>query len=170
MNNKKQLGLVLALLISSVVADVVAEIAPETAASGISTSVARGPAGDSSRRDNKLETPMAAMEAKALDKQMRTMVEQASADLVERRGEKNVSPSDVEILYAERVTWRSSAMGCPMPDRGYKMVLTPGVRIVLRIAGKEYEYHGTRRGVPFLCEPPATIETPAPGKSSLDPT
>ncbi|MEM6484913.1 MAG: hypothetical protein AAF662_08020 [Pseudomonadota bacterium] len=154
MNNEKQLGLMLAVALAC--------------HSSVATELGLGES--SSQRDKNHEAPMAATEANALDKQMRTMVEQASADLVERLGEKNLSPGDVEILYAERVVWRSSAMGCPMPDRGYKMVLTPGVRIVLRTAGKDYEFHGSRGGTPFLCEPPASIETPAPGRSSLDPT
>ena len=102
------------------------------------------------------------------DAKLQSMVHAAQADLVMRL---ELSKSaNVEVVSAERVTWRSGALGCPMPDRGYTMVLTPGVRIILRFDGKDYEYHGNPAGAPFLCEPPGRIETPAPSSNSLDPT
>lgn len=104
-----------------------------------------------------------------LDARLASMVAAARSDLVERQEGKLVE-ADIQVLVAKRVTWRSSALGCPQPDRGYKMVLTPGVRIVLRAEGVTYEFHSTPAGPPFLCEPPATIETPAPSSNSLDPT
>ena len=107
---------------------------------------------------------------KPLDAGLQAMVEQAVADLLERRGSRNSVAADIEVLQAEHVTWRSSALGCPKPDRGYLMVLSPGVRIVLRTAGSEFEYHAARGGTPFLCEPPGTIEEPAPARSVSDPT
>lgn len=105
-----------------------------------------------------------------LDKTMQNMVEQARTDLIGRHKAQPPAVDDVEVVRAEYVTWRSAAMGCPLPDRGYPMVLSPGVLIVLRSGGEEFEYHGSRRGTPFLCEPPGKIETPAPGNSSRDPT
>lgn len=107
---------------------------------------------------------------KPLDAGLQAMVERAVADLLERRGSENPVAADIEVLQAEHVTWRSSALGCPKPDRGYLMVLSPGVRIVLRTAGSEFEYHAARGGTPFLCEPPGTIEEPAPARSVSDPT
>jgi len=98
------------------------------------------------------------------------LVDQATADLVGRLEQQKIDAADVLTLQSEQVMWRSSAAGCPKPDRGYLMVLTPGVLIRLRAAGQVYEYHSTLRGPPFLCEPPARIETPAPRDSSLDPT
>lgn len=99
---------------------------------------------------------------------MQRMVDHAIADVSKRQGQSSRSAGEVHILRAERVTWRSAAMGCPLPDRGYKMVLTPGVLILLRSRDAVFEYHGARGGTPFLCEPPATIETPAPGQNALD--
>ena len=99
------------------------------------------------------------------------LVETATTDLLARLAKQKVDAAEVKVLQAERVTWRSSAVGCPQPDRGYLMVLTPGVLIRLRAAGAVYEYHSTLRGPPFLCEPPGKVETPAPpGNSTLDPT
>jgi len=101
---------------------------------------------------------------------MQQFVDAARADLIHRMEQDKADDLDIKVLQAERVTWRSSALGCPLPDRGYKMVLTPGILIVLRAGGTDYEYHSTLRGPPFLCEPPGRIETPAPRDNALDPT
>ncbi len=121
------------------------------------------------------DTPAAA-EGEALNTQrplnaeLLAMVEQAITDLRERRGSKTPDTEDIDVMRAEYVTWRSSALGCPKPDRGYLMVLSPGVHIVLRTAGSEYSYHASRKGTPFLCESPGTVETPAPDQNYQDPT
>ena len=101
---------------------------------------------------------------------VQSLVVKATSDLVARLEQQGIDEGDIRVLQAEQVTWRSSAMGCPQPDRGYLMVLTPGVLIKLRAAGQVYEYHGALGGVPFLCEPPGRIETPVPRDPSLDPT
>ena len=101
---------------------------------------------------------------------LQRLVEEAKADLVDRLAKQQSDPAEIKVLQADHVTWRSSAAGCPLPDRGYMMVLTPGVLIRLHADGAAYEYHSSLRGPPFLCEPPGKIETPAPGNSSLDPT
>jgi len=105
-----------------------------------------------------------------LDPELRPMVEAAIADLRKRQGPRALAAEDIDVLRAERVTWRSNALGCRMPDRGYLMVLSPGVLIELQARGASYEYHGARKGTPFLCEPPGVVETPAPGGNSRDPT
>lgn len=98
------------------------------------------------------------------------MVDNAKADLVGRLEKQGIDASDISTLQAEQVMWRSSAVGCPQPEVGYLMVLTPGYLVRLRAAGKVYQYHSTLSGPPFLCEPPGRIETPAPRDSALDPT
>ena len=105
-----------------------------------------------------------------LDAKMRELVEGARADLTQRLEPAQPGAENIKLSRAERVTWRSSALGCPLPDRGYKMVLVPGVLIQLRAEGTNYEYHSTLRGPAFLCEPPGSIETPAPRNDSRDPT
>ncbi len=104
------------------------------------------------------------------DKRLQAMVNSAREDLRKRQGAVALAAEDIAVLRAERVTWRSKAMGCPQPDRAYLMVLTPGVLILLSVGGVNYEYHGGPDGTPFLCEAPAQIETPAPGGASSDPT
>ena len=104
------------------------------------------------------------------DPKLQALADAASVDLLERLAQRKVDADHVTVVEARRVTWRSAALGCPMPDRAYQMVLTPGVLIRLLAGGDTYEYHSTLRGPPFLCEPPGRIETPAPGGDSRDPT
>jgi hypothetical protein len=105
-----------------------------------------------------------------LDSTLRALVDVAQADLIQRLERQKLDDKNIKMVRAERVTWRSGALGCPQPDRAYKMVLAPGVLILLSAAGTNYEYHSNPGGPPFLCEPPGRIETPAPGNHSLDPT
>jgi len=86
-------------------------------------------------------------------------VEFAKADLAQRTG---LDPEGIEVLVARNVTWRDGSMGCPKPDRGYAQVLTPGVEIRLGHGKRRFNYHGSRVGEPFLCEPPGVIQSPAP--------
>lgn len=69
----------------------------------------------------------------------------------------------ISLVSAETVTWRDASMGCPLPDRGYMQVLTPGVLIVLRHGKQTYQYHGSRTGMPFICEPPGRVQSPLRG-------
>lgn len=104
------------------------------------------------------------------DALLQKLVAGATDDLVARLASSSIKTGMVEVLEARHVTWRSSAVGCPMPDRGYTMVLTPGALIRLRVGAEIFQYHSTPRGPAFLCEPPGTIETPAPGGHSQDRT
>lgn len=124
--------------------------------------------------DEALELPAPNEDKRALpdiskNSTLRALVDAAAIDLIGRL-EKPIEVSEIKTLQAEQVMWRSSAVGCPQPDRAYKMVLTPGVLIRLHALGEVYEYHSTLRGPPFICEPPARIETPAPRNSALDAT
>lgn len=104
----------------------------------------------------------------SVNSNLQPLVNIATKDLVARLG--HVDAGEIEVLRAERVTWRSAALGCPQPDQGYMMVLTPGVLIQLRTSGDTWQYHSTLRGPPFLCEPPGRIETPSPHSPELDQT
>jgi hypothetical protein len=81
----------------------------------------------------------------------------ARNDLATRLG---VAPGEISADPVESVVWRSGALGCPQPDRGYTMALTAGYRIRLRHGQAAYEYHAARGGEPFLC-PAKRIEAPA---------
>jgi hypothetical protein len=63
----------------------------------------------------------------------------------------DIPPESVNIDNARPVTWRSSALGCPQPDRAYMDALVPGVRILLRANEKVYAYHAAVGKQPFDC-------------------
>lgn len=78
-------------------------------------------------------------------------VEPAVEDLATRLG---VNPTDITVVSSEEVTWRDASLGCPEPGRMYAQVLTPGVRIVLEVNGRHFDYHAAAGKPPFLCENP----------------
>lgn len=63
-------------------------------------------------------------------------------------------PTDIEVVLAERVTWRDGAIGCPEPDDSYTQALVDGYLIVLELAGDQLHYHGEDASEPFRCEDP----------------
>ena len=73
----------------------------------------------------------------------------------------------IEVLEHRRVTWTSSALGCPEPDQMYLQAIVPGVLIRLRHDDQEYRYHGGRNTPPFRCEC-ASPEAPGPTMEDED--
>ena len=88
------------------------------------------------------------------------LIEAALVDLMSTVG---VARDEIVILRAELVTWRSGALGCPVPDRSYTQALVDGYRIELSVDGSTYWYHGAGDGDPFFCVEPVE---PAPGGSA----
>ena len=86
---------------------------------------------------------------------------QAITDLAARLG---VSPSEIELVSEEAVTWRAGSLGCPKKGMMYTEALVDGQLIVLRVSGTDYRYHSGKGRAPFYCKKP---RDPAP-KSSLD--
>jgi hypothetical protein len=77
--------------------------------------------------------------------------QRAIADLAARQG---VDPSAVTTVSVEEVTWRDGSIGCPRPGLNYTQALVPGIRVVLELDGRRYEYHaGGGRSI-FLCDTP----------------
>jgi len=62
----------------------------------------------------------------------------AQADLADRL---DVPLEEVILLRSESVEWRSSSLGCDLPDEAYVQVAVPGYRITLIVAEQRYEYH-----------------------------
>jgi hypothetical protein len=81
--------------------------------------------------------------------------ERARADLANRL---SVFSDDVEVLEAVSVVWPDASAGCPQPKKGYAQVLTPGVRIRLKVGDRVYQYHARDGGVPSLCPNPSPVE------------
>ncbi len=85
-----------------------------------------------------------------LNRSLQRMVELARANLAAATG---LAEDEVEVVAAELVTWRDGSLGCPQPGMMYTQALAPGVLIRLATGGRVYEYHGSRKGPPFLCDP-----------------
>lgn len=86
-------------------------------------------------------------------------VDSARDDLADRL---DVSADDLRLLEVKAVRWGDSSLGCPLPDRAYTQVVTPGVLVRLAHGKTVYEYHAGTGGIPFLCEPPGVIKPPVP--------
>jgi hypothetical protein len=97
--------------------------------------------------------------AAPLDQGLQEIAESAKSDLGQRLA---MDPGEIQVLRAERVTWRDSSAGCPADGQMYMQVLTNGARIVLGFSGIEYRYHQVTGAAPFLCENPSPLE-PLPG-------
>jgi hypothetical protein len=76
---------------------------------------------------------------------------QAVADLAARLG---VEPATITTVAVEAVTWRDGAIGCPQPGMNYTQALVEGVRVILEVGGKRYQYHAGGARPLFLCEKP----------------
>jgi len=103
-----------------------------------------------------LAAPLAALGQADESDPMQGFVSQAIADLAARL---SIEPSAVKLVETRAVSWPDASLGCPRPDMKYKQVPVDGYRILLRVNGREYAYHGDGRRGPFYCPEP----TP-PGK------
>lgn len=84
----------------------------------------------------------------------------AKNDLAERL---TINIDEIHSQGVQRVTWRSSATGCPKPGRSYMQVMVPGVLIKLQADEVDYRYHATTSSRPFYC-PASQAESPAPSQ------
>ena len=87
--------------------------------------------------------------ASPLDPQLTALVAVARADAARRAG---LPGEPFVVVSAEPVTWSDGSLGCPQPGVMYTQALVPGFRIHLRGAGRDWLYHASQRGQPFLCE------------------
>jgi hypothetical protein len=87
-------------------------------------------------------------------------VNAAMADLASRLG---VSESQIAIESADEIEWSDASLGCPQPGQFYAQVITPGFKIILSHDGREYNYHSSLSGEPFLCEQQGQQETTTTG-------
>lgn len=77
-------------------------------------------------------------------------VEAARTDLATRVGAD--AAASAAVVRSEAVTWPDGSLGCPVPGEMYVQVETPGYRIVLDVAGTEYDYRASDAGFVRLCE------------------
>ena len=58
----------------------------------------------------------------------------------------------VTVIEAQPVTWPDASLGCPQPGMMYTQNTTPGMRVILAAAGKQYEYHTDTSHSVVLCK------------------
>jgi hypothetical protein len=88
---------------------------------------------------------------------LQQQIDFAIVDLAQSRG---VDRDAVTASSAQRVSWRSGAIGCPAPGMNYTQALVPGSLIILKVGKEKFEYHAPSGGPPFFC-PADRIESPA---------
>jgi hypothetical protein len=79
------------------------------------------------------------------------------ADLARQEG---LATADIEVERAEEAIWPDGALGCPRPDELYTHAEVPGYWIVLRAAGKQYDYRASARGQFRRCGNPFKRRAP----------
>jgi len=79
-------------------------------------------------------------------------------------GRLDVQSDDIKVIVEKNVTWRDGSLGCPQKGMMYTQALVEGTLIVLRVEGRDYQYHSGQGRAPFYCENPVG---PA-SKSSAD--
>jgi hypothetical protein len=79
------------------------------------------------------------------------LVQEMIADLASRTG---AAAGEVAVVRAAAVTWNDASLGCGEPGRVYLQMLTEGYRVILRHAGKQYDYRSGGGGSFVLCERP----------------
>jgi hypothetical protein len=84
-----------------------------------------------------------------LDQAVTEPVEQLAIDDLTQR--LDVTPSSIEVVSAQAVTWSDGSLGCPEPDRMYTQALVEGFQVVLSVNGEAFHYHAGDNGKPFLC-------------------
>jgi hypothetical protein len=77
------------------------------------------------------------------------VLDTVKADLAKRTGAK---PEAMKVVRSEEVVFGDGSLGCGRPGRSYTQATVPGYRVVLAVAGKEYDYRVTRRGTFVLCD------------------
>ena len=78
-------------------------------------------------------------------------VTEAVQDLANRLG---VSSEEIVLVKEESVTWRDGSLGCPKANMMYTQALIEGALIVLRVDGRDYQYHSGNGRESVFCETP----------------
>jgi len=56
-----------------------------------------------------------------------------------------------ELVSADAVTWNNGALGCPSPGVSYTQALVDGMRVVVTVDDKTYDYRFGTTDTPKLC-------------------
>ena len=82
-----------------------------------------------------------------IDPALRTLVDQAVADLATRL---KIDASSIVTVSAQPMSWPDGSLGCPQPGMLYTQVMVDGALIELSVDGTSYSYHSgaSRSAVP----------------------
>lgn len=89
--------------------------------------------------------------------------EQASLAIVDLSGRLSVPSGEIVIVKESSVTWRDGSMGCPKEGMMYTQALVEGTLVVLRVAGRDYQYRSGKGRTLVFCE---NLQKPLPGPSA----
>lgn len=94
--------------------------------------------------------------------------------IVDLSGKAEVRTDAIDVVQAESVVWNDGSLGCPEPGMFYTQMLVNGYRVILRVDGREYDYHANDNGYFFLCQQasgsaPSGRVTPLGGESIPEP-
>jgi hypothetical protein len=78
------------------------------------------------------------------------LIELAKKDLAQQL---SVAADQITVVSSVYMDWPDSSLGCPQPGFAYSQVITPGYRIVLEQAQKQYDYHTNLVKAVVLCTP-----------------
>ena len=79
----------------------------------------------------------------------RPILDAILADLAKRTGS---ARETLDVLRSEETVFPDGSLGCPKPGLAYTQALVEGYRVVIRHAGKDYDYRAARSGYFVLCE------------------
>ena len=65
-----------------------------------------------------------------------------------------VPPDQVRVEAVEPVQWRDASLGCAEPGKVFAPAITPGLRIVVSVAGQRHQVHADGDGRAVVCRTP----------------
>lgn len=86
------------------------------------------------------------------DLRTRPAVAEAIADAASRAA---VAPEQVVVAAWSAVTWTDGSLGCPKADMAYTQALVEGELLILRGAGRLFQYHARTGGSFGYCAAPS---------------
>jgi hypothetical protein len=80
------------------------------------------------------------------------LLDQIERDLATKAA---VEVAAIQVIEIKSVTWNDGSLGCPEPGKFYTQALVPGLQVILRVNGSDFDYRASERGDFRLCENPA---------------
>ena len=59
---------------------------------------------------------------------------------------------DVVVISAENVRFNDGSLGCPQPGKQYTQALVDGMRVIVEVGGRRFDYRFGADDAPQLCE------------------